>query len=187
MSLPSLLNTPRTSEEWQRWSFNNYQDHLKIIQAIQATTGNIIGITLTNSGSGYTAIPSVILDSHGTGAGFSVTIQGGVITAISVTSSGRGYQSALFEFTGGGGTGATAVITLNPYASLPVYQLDPINFDNPLEFVRRHAQAHTDMNGVLGLQSTDLSEVDLNDPNKLQAWIYSNYEEHNNAHNRLQI
>lgn len=71
--------------------------------------------------------------------------------------------------------------------SLLQYQIDPIDFNNPFVFLRKHAQTHTDMNEALGLQSIDLSETELNDPAKLQAWIYSNYQEHNNAHLFLKI
>lgn len=111
MAVNSLLNTPKTSEEWNSWSFSHAQDHLKIIQAIQQQTGIVL-------------------------------IQ---------------------------------------------YQVDPINFISPFDFLRRHAQTHTDMNGALGLQSIDLSELDINDPKKVEAWIYSNYQEHNNAHEALEI
>lgn len=185
--LAALLNTPRNPEDWQRWSFDNAQDHLDIIQRLRETTGNITGVTLTNGGSGYTSLPGIVLDEFGTGAQFTVSIAGGKITSISVTSSGQGYRSGFFEFSGGGGSGATAEITLNPWVSLPVYQLDPINFENPIDFVRKHALAHTDMNGSLGLQSMDLTEVNIQDENKVQAWIYSNYEEHNSVHQRLGI
>jgi hypothetical protein len=187
MSLPSLLNSPRTPEGWQRWSFDNAQDHLDIIETIRKTNGNIISVSLTNGGSGYTSLPSVVVDSNGSGASFSITIQGGAITSVSVQSSGQGYRTALFNFVGGGGSGATAEITLNPWVSLPVYQLDPVNFETPIEFVKRHAQTHTDMNQVLGLPNVDLSDINLRDENKIQAWIYSNYQEHNNAHERLGI
>lgn len=71
--------------------------------------------------------------------------------------------------------------------SLIQYQVDPIDFGNPLDFLKRHSQLHTDMNGALDLQSIDLSETDLEDPNKLQAWVYSNYQEHNNVHLTLGI
>lgn len=37
--LASLLNTPRTAEQWQAWSFANYQDIVEIQQAIQAQRG----------------------------------------------------------------------------------------------------------------------------------------------------
>ena len=187
MSLPSLLNTPKNAEDWQRWSFSNERDHQDIIEKLRSTTGNVTGITLTNGGSGYSSIPGVVLDGNGSGASFSVSIAGGVIKSISVNASGQGYRSSYFAFSGGGGSGATATIELNPWVSLPIYQLDPINFVDPMEFVKRHAQTHTDMNGALGLQSIDLSEVDINDENKLQAWIYSNYQEHNNVHEKLGI
>ena len=71
--------------------------------------------------------------------------------------------------------------------SLIQYQIDPIAYNNPSEFLRRHAQTHTDMNEALGLQSIDLSETDFSDPNVFAAWVYSNYQEHNNAHLKLQI
>ena len=187
MSLPSLLNTPKSNEEWQRWSFSNANDHQKITQAIQQRTGNVTSVALTNGGSGYTSIPNVILDASGSGASFNIQGRGGVLTSITLQTGGEGYRSNLFEFSGGGGTGATAVITLNPVLTLTNYPMEPINFDVISEFFRRHAQAHTDMNGALGLQSVDLSEFDIKDENKLQAWIYSNYQEHNNIHERLGI
>lgn len=111
MSVVSLLNVPRNSNEWNRWAFNHAQDHLKIIQAIKTQGG-----------------PTLIQ-----------------------------------------------------------YQLDPIDFNNPTAFLKWHAQTHTDMNDVLSLQSIDLSETDIADAAKLQAWIYSNYQEHNNVHLRLNI
>lgn len=187
MSITSLLNIPKTDAEWQRWSFNNAQDHLRIIQKIQATTGNVIGVTLTNGGSGYTSIPTIALDTNGSGATFQVSIQGGVIQSLTVASSGVGYRTNQIQILGGGGSGATAAITLNPWLSLPVYQLDPINFQDPKDFIWRHAKTHTDMNGALGLQSIDLSELDSADPSKVAAWIYSNYQEHNNVHEALKI
>lgn len=187
MGLPNLLNVPRTPQEWQQWSFDNAQDHILIIDAIQKTTGNVLSVTLTSGGSGYTSIPEVLLDPNGSGANFNVSIRGGVIQTITLINGGQGYQSAGFEFSGGGGSGATASITVSPYAALTNYQIDPINFQDPRDFIWKHAQLHTDMNGSLGLQSIDLSQFDINDTNKLQAWIYSNYQEHNNVHERLAI
>lgn len=67
------------------------------------------------------------------------------------------------------------------------YQLDPLDFNNAFAWLKRHKQTHNDMNGSLSLQSIDLSELDFNDPNAVQAWVYSNYEEHNNAHLKLAI
>lgn len=187
MSLPALLNSPKNLIDWQKWSFDNAQDHLQIIKQLRETTGVITSITLTNGGSGYTSLPQIELDPNGSGASFNITIRGGVMQSITLSAGGTKYRSNEFAFVGGGGSGATANITVTPWINLNVYQLEPINFDNPADFIWRHAQTHTDMNGALGLQSVDLSSVDINDPNKLEAWVYSNYQEHNNVHQKLGI
>ena len=36
MSSSSLLNVPKTDEQWKAWSFNHAQQHINIIQAIQS-------------------------------------------------------------------------------------------------------------------------------------------------------
>ena len=185
--LASLLNTPHSDADWRRWAFDNAQDHLDIIDRLRKTTGNVTSVTLTNGGSGYTSIPSVSLDPNGSGATFYISIKGGVIQSLQLKAHGTGYRSSRFVISGGGGSGATGTITVNPWVNLTVYQLDPINFLTPKEFIWRHAQTHNDMNQALGLQSVDLSEVDIKDQNKLAAWIYSNYQEHNNVHERLGI
>ena len=187
MTVASLLNVPRDILDFQRWSLTHQQDHDLIIDAIAATTGNVTSATLTNGGSGYTSIPNVILDSFGTGATFHVTGQGGVLKTLTVASGGARYRSNSFAFSGGGGTGATATITVSPWVNLIKYQMDPINFDAPADFVRRHAQAHTEMSSVLGLESVDLSGVNFTDENKFRDWIYNNYQEHKNAHDRLEL
>ena len=88
------------------------------------TTRNIHGrvatITMTNSGSGYTSVPTVTLSSN-TGIGATATAIRGTsgtnlnkITGITITNQGTGYQTApVVSFTGGGGTGATATTTLD--------------------------------------------------------------------------
>ena len=88
------------------------------------TTRNIHGrvatITMTNSGSGYTSVPTVTLISS-TGIGATATAIRGTsgtnlnkITGITITNAGTGYQTApVVSFTGGGGTGATATTTLD--------------------------------------------------------------------------
>jgi hypothetical protein len=88
------------------------------------TTRNIHGrvatITMTNSGSGYTSVPTVTLISS-TGIGATATAIRGTsganlnkITGITITNQGTGYQTApVVTFTGGGGSGATATTTLD--------------------------------------------------------------------------
>jgi hypothetical protein len=88
------------------------------------TTRNIHGrvatITMTNSGTGYTSVPTVTLISS-TGIGATATAIRGTsganlnkITGITITNAGTGYQTApVVSFTGGGGTGAAATTTLD--------------------------------------------------------------------------
>lgn len=61
--------------------------------------------------------------------------------------------------------------------NLPQYQLYPIPLDRFPEWLERKSQAHTDFNGVLGLQSSDLRDVNIQDEKQLQAWIYLQYQE----------
>jgi len=88
------------------------------------TTRNIHGrvatITMTNSGTGYTSVPTVTLISS-TGIGATATAIRGTsganlnkITGITITNAGTRYQTApVVSFTGGGGTGAAATTTLD--------------------------------------------------------------------------
>lgn len=88
------------------------------------TTRNIHGrvatITVTNSGSGYTSVPTVTFTSS-SGIGAAATAIRGTsgtnlnkITGITITNAGTGYQLApTISFVGGGGTGAAATCTLD--------------------------------------------------------------------------
>lgn len=70
---------------------------------------------------------------------------------------------------------------------LSEYELDPINPEDVQGFLNRNQQAHQDMNRALQTQGSDLSEVDLNDPKQLQAWISAHYKEHYDAETELKI
>ena len=88
------------------------------------TTRNIHGrvatITVTNSGSGYTSVPTVTFTSS-SGIGATATAIRGTsgtnlnkITGVTITNAGTGYQLApTISFVGGGGTGAAATTTLD--------------------------------------------------------------------------
>jgi hypothetical protein len=71
-------------------------------------------IPLTNTGTGYTTIPTVTIRGTGINATASATISAGQVSAVTITNAGTGYQNPIsIEITGGGGTGATASITAN--------------------------------------------------------------------------
>ena len=67
------------------------------------------------------------------------------------------------------------------------YQLDPIPENNFDDWLARNQQAHNDMNQVLGLQGVDLSSVDVKDRKKLEAWVYTHWQEHQAAATTLGI
>jgi len=67
------------------------------------------------------------------------------------------------------------------------YAIDPINPDSLQQFLQDNASLHTDMNGILKSQSSDLLDVDINDPKQLDSWINLNYQEHQNAEQLLGI
>lgn len=71
--------------------------------------------------------------------------------------------------------------------NLTEYQLHPINFDRFKDFLEANQQAHDDFNSVLGLQSSDIEELDPKDEKKLEQWIFSNYSELRDASSVLKI
>ena len=64
-------------------------------------SGFVVGATVTNGGSGYTAPPAVTITGNGTGAAATAAVADGAVTEITITNAGSGYT-----------TGAT--ITLAP-------------------------------------------------------------------------
>lgn len=86
--------------------------------AVQETTtaGQILGIAVTNGGSGYTVAPTVTISGDGQNAAATAFINNGAVVKIELDSNqdscmtmGSGYNFASVSFTGGGGgTGAVA-------------------------------------------------------------------------------
>jgi FtsP/CotA-like multicopper oxidase with cupredoxin domain len=79
--------------------------------------GTIMGINVTNGGSGYTTPTVTIQDVYGTGTGATVgivTVVGGVITNIPLTSGGTGYTAPVVTITDPSvtATGATATASI---------------------------------------------------------------------------
>jgi hypothetical protein len=61
------------------------------------------------------------------------------------------------------------------------YAIDPINPSDITGFLQRNAQLHLEMNGVLGLPSQDIQDVDLSDERQKIAWIEIHHHEHFDA------
>ena len=82
-------------------------------------TSNITSVNIVAGGTGYTAPTAVAIDASGAGSGatFSVTVSGGVITAITALTSGSNYTlgetSIVITDSTGSGAIASAIITNN--------------------------------------------------------------------------
>lgn len=89
-------------------------------KAIQdaAIAGEVIGVALTDGGSGYTSPPTVTINGDGSGASAKAFVSGGSVTKIEIEDSdgvgnaglqfGSGYNEASVTINGGSGSGATA-------------------------------------------------------------------------------
>lgn len=69
--------------------------------------------------------------------------------------------------------------------SLKVYQLDPVTLD--ADWLDRDQQAHNDFNTALHTRGADLTEVDFNAPNQVEAWVWLEHQEHATAEQALGI
>ena len=79
-----------------------------------STSNSVQGISMTNTGSGYTEVPVVTISGGGgVDATASAVLSSGSIIAINITNKGLNYTTApTVTISGGGGTGAIAVSTI---------------------------------------------------------------------------
>ena len=71
--------------------------------------------------------------------------------------------------------------------NLTEYILYPVDEHSFQTFLINNQQAHQDFNSVLGLQSSDIEELDPKNEQQLQAWIYLQYQELYSASAALNI
>lgn len=63
-------------------------------------------------------------------------------------------------------------------ATLPLYPVDPINFDDPGQWIQNHQQMHNAVNGVLGTPGADLTGINFRDLAQVEAWVFLHFTEH---------
>jgi hypothetical protein len=86
------------------------------------SVGSVGIIAVTNSGSGYTGAPTVVIgapiDSHGTQANAVASVLSGNVALISLEDAGSGYgvPPPTITISGGGGSGATAIAGVVTFA-----------------------------------------------------------------------
>ena len=86
-----------------------------MFQAIPSYYRYVSSITIVNSGSGYTSVPTItITGGGGTGATATCTINNGQILTVTVTNIGANYDTApTVTVSGGGGSGAVLTSVLS--------------------------------------------------------------------------
>jgi hypothetical protein len=97
--------------------------------ATVSAAGVIVGFVMTETGSGYSIAPGVVISDTGDGAGAVGTASlsddtAGQVTAIVLDSAGSGYETApTITITGGGGTGAIFTAALDNDVGLNAVRL----------------------------------------------------------------
>lgn len=114
---PDLSKTPPTYESLFQ------PNGISAVPVINGGTGygtaisgrSISAVTVTNGGRGYTAPVVSVSDPTGSGAAFSVALDGlGHISSVSVTNGGSGYTNPAFSITDSSGTDAVLAATVAP-------------------------------------------------------------------------
>ena len=119
----------------------------------RSPAGEVTSITVTNQGSGYTSVPTVVFTSA-SGIGAAATAVRGTgatankIIRVDITNPGTGYQTApVLSFTGGGGADAAATSSID------------INIDKPNSFGDNN-KFKTESQDVLFSVTNPFGEVD---------------------------
>ncbi len=71
--------------------------------------------------------------------------------------------------------------------NLPIYPIEPVNWEQPKSWLQRHAQFHDDANGVLKTEANDLETINWEDAAQRDAWIELHWQEHRNWHSILKV
>ena len=101
-------------------AINTVQQQQATIQEA-ASKGQILGIFVSNGGTGFTSAPSVTIRGDGTGAAATAFVSGGSVVKIEMDSSqdstmtmGHSYNYADITLTGGGGSGVVTRAIIGP-------------------------------------------------------------------------
>lgn len=66
-----------------------------------------------------------------------------------------------------------------------IYVIDPWITQDANGILQRHQQYHNDMNAALDLNGSDLSTLNLKDPQAILGWAFTHWQEHQAAHAAL--
>jgi len=96
----------------------------------------VIGLTVTSAGAGYTTAPTVAFTHCTTQPTVTATLVNGVVTGVTITNMGAGYAAApAVTFTGGGGSGAQGTATLGSTSAEAVLPAIGSNATNKVDII----------------------------------------------------
>ena len=78
-------------------------------------------------------------------------------------------------------------IAKQKHVKLTMYPIDPWDDAAKDNLLMWHFQYHNEMNQTLGINGTDLSVLDMHDPNALQQWTWQHFNEHLAANVALKL
>jgi hypothetical protein len=81
----------------------------------------------------------------------------------------------------------TEAVLLQLNIRLNRYIVDPFPTSAMKNWFRAHQNLHDDMNSALGLQGSNLLDLDLQDQTEVQYWVQQHYQEHLAARSALRI
>lgn len=70
---------------------------------------------------------------------------------------------------------------------IPNFILDPLPLNDMGTWLQQHQTLHNIMNGTLGTNSNDLTDVSFKDQKQLSEWIWLHAQEHYQAANILRL
>lgn len=80
-----------------------------------------------------------------------------------------------------------AAIRAQKNVQLQDFPIEPIPFDKFNDWLENNSQMHRDMNTTLGLQASDLDEVNPREQQEFGTWIFQHWLEHSAAREALKI
>lgn len=80
-----------------------------------------------------------------------------------------------------------AAFQLQVSVTTPQFVLDPIPLNDMGVWLQQHQVLHNIMNGLLGTNSNDLTDVNFRDPSQLSEWIWLHAQEHYQAADILRL
>jgi hypothetical protein len=88
---PVVANSITVTDGTNSWSQSVGNPGVGATATANTISGFVIGVTITNGGSGYTSAPAVTITGAGSGAEATASITNGVVTGITIINAGSGY------------------------------------------------------------------------------------------------